>query len=68
MVYLKAVKRVDPRVLNIRKKTFFLFLFVDMYEMMGINLLWKSFHKICKSNHHGLYLKFIECCMSIISQ
>ena len=34
----------------------------------SLNLPWKSFHGICKSNHHALHLKLIQCCMSIKSQ
>ena len=34
----------------------------------SLNLLWKSFHGVCKSNHYALHLKLIQCCMSIKSQ
>ena len=58
------------RVLIARENIFFYFFnFVPICDDgCSLNLLWSSFHDVCKSNHHAICLKFIECCMSIISQ
>lgn len=40
---------------------------IYMRRQMRTPLLWQSFHIMCKSNHHAVYLKLTLCCVSVIS-
>lgn len=55
MLYMRVVKRVNPKSSHQKEKMF-------------TNLLWPLFHDVCKSNHYAVHLKLTQCCMSIISQ
>ena len=67
MVYLKVVKRVDPKSSHHKGKKF---LFWYLYEMLDVklNLLWQSCHSICNSGHYVAHLKLTQCFMSAIYQ
>ena len=62
MLYVK-VKRIEPKNSYPKKKIVFsyFFNFVSMWDDgCLLNLLWKLFHDICKSNHYVVHLKFMK--------
>ena len=62
----KAAKRVNPKSSHHKeklKKNFLSIVYV-WNDGWSLNLLW-SFHDVCKSSHHAVYLKIIQCCMLI---
>ena len=60
MIYLKVVKRIDLKSSHHKEKIFFVYIWWWM-----LNLLWQSFHKICKSNHYALHLEHIQCSIQL---
>ena len=45
-----------------------LMLYLHEIDECSLNLLWSSFHDVCKSNRYVVHLKLIQCWMSIIPQ
>lgn len=61
MLYIK-VKRVNPKSFYHMEKMFFFYLISIWDDGCSLNLLWESFHDICKSNHYVVHLKLsVEC-------
>ena len=69
MLYMK-VKTVNSNSSHHKGKYIFCFFkFLSIWDdKCLLNLLWESFHGVCKSNHYAVHLKLVQCCMSIISQ
>ena len=66
--YTRKLLRVNPKGPH-HEIFFYFFNFVSIYDDgCSLNLSRQSFHDVCKSNHYAVYLKLIQCCMSIISQ
>ena len=66
MLYVRVVKRVVLKNFHHKEKSFFFFPLNSVYEVMDShNLLWSSFHDVCKSNHDPvtntvLYVNYIS--------
>ena len=55
---MKVVKTVNPEFLSQGKHFFYFFNFVTIWgDRCSLNLLWSSFHDVCKSNHYAGHLK-----------
>ena len=61
MLYMKVVKRVNPKSSNRKEKYFSISLISYLYEIiMSLKLLQQSFHDVCKSNHFAVHLKLVD--------
>ena len=65
MLYMKAVKKVNPKSSHHKEKIFPISLILYLHEMMDV-------HQIYSDNHVSeiimLYINLTQCSMSIISQ
>ena len=71
VLYTKVVKRANHKSPLHKEKIFFLSLlyFLSIWDNgCSLNLLWSSFHEVCKPNHYAVYLQLKQCCMLIMSQ
>ena len=66
MLYMQVVKRINLENSYHKEKDFFLFEYVGD-DGCSLSFLWKWFHGVCKSNHCAIYLKLVQCYISIIS-
>ena len=68
MLYMKVTKRVNSKSSHHEEEFIFYFFNVKSIWDDGclLNLLWYSFHDVCKSDHYGVQL--IQWCLPTISQ
>ena len=57
LLCMKAVKGVNPESSPHKKKKFYFFNFVFIWDdRCSLTLVWSSFHDVCKSNHYAVWL------------
>ena len=68
MLYMRVVKRVNPKSSHHKEIFFNFFNFVSLWDDgYSLNLLW-YIYDVCKSNNYDVYLTLIQFFMLIISQ
>ena len=68
---MNVTERINPKSSHHKERQYFvsflLYLSIED-DRYSLNLLWSSFHDVCRSNYYAGHIKHRQCCMSNISQ